>query len=297
MPALPLRPFLILTLVGSLLVAGVLAGSRRPDSDALGPTAGNVKAGAENERLSTELDWLFGGRNQKGWTIYVPLMRRLLGTEAAANSPEFSMKLGKWQSRAGLTPTGILDESTLMGMIGYWQRTRPVKNPREAAPETLTVIDETYLYDRTRAPELRFVEKETYAAYLKMYKAALADKSLKLKKTAAGEPASDESFFKIVSAFRSQAYQEQLRKASPGVGSAGLAKVSPHLTGRALDLYVGGDPVSTKDENRMIQIRTPVYLWLVKNAEKYGFYPYFYEPWHWEYRTTGGMPKGSTSDQ
>jgi len=47
---------------------------------------------------------------------------------------------------------------------------------------------------------------------------------------------------------------------------------------------VGGEPVSTDDRNRAIQVNTKVYQWLVKNAESFGFYPYFYEPWHWEYR-------------
>jgi LAS superfamily LD-carboxypeptidase LdcB len=50
-----------------------------------------------------------------------------------------------------------------------------------------------------------------------------------------------------------------------------------------LDLYVGGSPVDTKDSNRAIQVNTPAYRWLVQNAERFGFRPYFYEPWHWEY--------------
>jgi LAS superfamily LD-carboxypeptidase LdcB len=58
---------------------------------------------------------------------------------------------------------------------------------------------------------------------------------------------------------------------------------SPHFTGRALDIYVGGEPVSTKDDNRAIQTQTKAYRWLVKNAAHFGFRPYFYEPWHWEY--------------
>ena len=73
------------------------------------------------------------------------------------------------------------------------------------------------------------------------------------------------------------------RAASPNSGRAGLATNSPHFTGNALDIYVGGEPVSTKDENRAIQVETPEYKWLVKNASRFGFYPYFYEPWHWEY--------------
>jgi len=91
-------------------------------------------------------------------------------------------------------------------------------------------------------------------------------------------------YLKIVSAFRSREYQENLRRQSPNAGSAGLAvNNSPHFTGRALDLYVGGSPVDTKDSNRAIQVNTPAYRWLVENAERFGFRPYFYEPWHWEY--------------
>jgi LAS superfamily LD-carboxypeptidase LdcB len=46
---------------------------------------------------------------------------------------------------------------------------------------------------------------------------------------------------------------------------------------------VGGDPVETKDPNRALQVQTRVYQWLVRNAERFGFRPYYYEPWHWEY--------------
>jgi LAS superfamily LD-carboxypeptidase LdcB len=88
---------------------------------------------------------------------------------------------------------------------------------------------------------------------------------------------------KIVSSFRSRDYQDNLRRQSPNAGSAGLAVNSPHFTGRALDLYVGGSPVDTNDANRALQVNTPVYRWLVKNAGRFGFRPYFYEPWHWEY--------------
>ena len=77
--------------------------------------------------------------------------------------------------------------------------------------------------------------------------------------------------------------QRQAEDDCLSAGTAGLAMNSPHFTGRALDLYVGGDPVDTRDSNRAIQVNTPAYKWLVRNAERFGFRPYFYEPWHWEY--------------
>ena len=101
--------------------------------------------------------------------------------------------------------------------------------------------------------------------------------------TTDGELAAGEKYLKVISAFRSREYQNHLRKQSPNSGRAGLAVNSPHFTGRALDIYVGGEPVSTKDDNRAIQTETRVYRWLVKNAARFGFRPYFYEPWHWEY--------------
>jgi LAS superfamily LD-carboxypeptidase LdcB len=116
-----------------------------------------------------------------------------------------------------------------------------------------------------------------------MIAAAVAEPSLGLKGTAAGELAPEEKYLKIVSSFRSREYQEDLRRQSPNSGRAGLAVNSPHFTGRALDLYVGGEPVETKDANRAAQVQTKVYLWLVKNADRFGFKPYYYEPWHWEY--------------
>jgi hypothetical protein len=41
--------------------------------------------------------------------------------------------------------------------------------------------------------------------------------------------------------------------------------------------------VSTADTNRARQVETPAYRWLARNAHRFGFRPYFYEPWHWEY--------------
>ena len=116
-----------------------------------------------------------------------------------------------------------------------------------------------------------------------MIAAASKDLGKELKFTANGELAPDEKFLRIISAYRSPEYQAQLRKREPNAGRAALAKNSPHFTGQALDIYVGGEPVTTKDVNRAIQVQTPAYKWLVKNAHKFGFYPYFYEPWHWEY--------------
>jgi LAS superfamily LD-carboxypeptidase LdcB len=161
-----------------------------------------------------------------------------------------------------------------MRLISLWQGKR-LKSRAPATPDQLILAPSSDFYDPGRAAEMRQVERKTYDAYKEMVAAAHADSSLNLS--------SKDKYLKIVSSYRSREYQDKLRQQSPNSGSAGLAVNSPHFTGRALDIYVGGSPVDTKDSNRAIQVNTPAYRWLVRNAERFGFRPYFYEPWHWEY--------------
>jgi hypothetical protein len=237
---------------------------------------------SRNVLLSNSLAWTFGSKPQRGWYLYTPLISRLLNTKNAVGSRGFAKSLASWQRTMGLKSTGVLDDQSLYGMITVWQGAR-LKDREVASPDRLVTVPISEFYDPTRAEELRKVERATYAAYKKMVAAAVADRSLGLARGAHGELAPGEKFLKIVSAFRSREYQDKLRRESPNSGTAGLAVNSPHFTGRALDLYVGGEPVDTLDSNRALQVQTPVYKWLVRNAQRFGFRPYFYEPWHWEY--------------
>lgn len=240
-------------------------------------------ASARNADLMSNLEWAFGGRAQRGWYLYAPLIAREIGTDKKPDDEAFAVALAAWQVSAKLNPSGILDNDTWTRMIAAWQERR-LKDHTPAAPNQLLTASTADFYDPSRPDGLRKVELQTYAAYKRMIQAAAVDSSLRLATSGNGNAlASSEKFLKIVSAYRSREYQEGLRKASPNAGRAGLAVNSPHFTGHALDMYVGGDPVSTEDSNRLIQINTPVYQWLVKNADKFGFRPYFYEPWHWEY--------------
>ena len=248
----------------------------RPASSSMSPAA------ARNASLSAELNWTFGGKPQRGWYIYAPLINRLLNTDDDIASEGFASALAGWQKKSNLTSTGVLEEDTLYAMVSEWQGKR-LKEKTPARPDQLITAPVSDFYDPARLDELRQVERETYAAYKRMVAAAIADKSLGLAQAGNGELAPAEKYLKIISSFRSREYQDKLRRESPNAGSAGLAVNSPHFTGRALDLYVGGEPVETKDSNRAIQVQTPVYQWLVRNAERFGFRPYYYEPWHWEY--------------
>lgn len=247
------------------------------------PNPAFALATLRNTALETNLDWHFGGKAQRGWRLYVPLIRRLIGTDKAVNTSEFALALARWQELAGLTPSGSLDADTWYAMVSTWQ-SRRIKERIYPQPDQVVIVPASYFYDQERLGDLRKVELQAYAAYKRMIAAAAADPSLGLSVNSSGELAPEEKRLKIISAFRTREYQEQLRRQSPHSGRAGLAVNSPHFTGRVLDLYVGGDPVDTAYYNRLIQTQTPVYKWLVKNAERFGFYPYYYEPWHWEYR-------------
>jgi LAS superfamily LD-carboxypeptidase LdcB len=246
------------------------------------PTSAFAAAASQNASLKNELTWTFGGKQQRGWYLYDLLINKTLDTSHDSDTSAFAAAVARWQKRSGLDASGVLDENSLMRLISQWQSTR-LKTRGVADPSQLFIAPPADFYDPGRTDELRQVEQKTYAAYKEMIAAAIADPSLKLAHTSAGELAPKEKYFKIVSAYRSPAYQDELRRKSPNSGTAGLAVNSPHFTGRALDLYVGGDPVDTADANRAIQVNTPAYRWLVRNAERFGFRPYFYEPWHWEY--------------
>lgn len=253
---------------------------RRAENPAL---LGRFRAAAtQNARLADTLTWGFGGRIQSGWNIYSALICHTLGTESSPDSAEFAASLSEWQAKNSLESTGIIDKSTLEEFIEHWQSQRLGRSdsPGEVRLYAAPITD---FFDLTRSPELLKLEKDTYDAYRRMLTAAAKDLGENIKFTKEGELAPDEKFLRIVSAYRSPEYQAALRRREPGAGRAQLAVNSPHATGHALDLFVGGEPVSTKDANRMIQVQTPAYKWLVKNAHKFGFYPYFYEPWHWEY--------------
>jgi len=236
-------------------------------------TSAFATAATTNVTLRNDLTWTFGGKQQRGWYLYDLLIEKTLDTKHDPITSDFAASVASWQKRRGIRADGILDQDALMAMVSQWQGNR-LKNRAVATPDQLLTAPPADFYDPSRADELRQVERNTYAAYKEMIAAAKDD--LKLTPTS--------SYFKIVSSYRSREYQENLRQKSPNAGSAGLAvNNSPHFTGRALDLYVGGDPVDTKDANRAIQVNTPAYRWLVQNAERFGFRPYFYEPWHWEY--------------
>ena len=265
-----LRAFTVVICFLSLLPARA-GRSLAASTDSAGAATFSAAAD-QNAKLMSELIWTFSAKRQRGWSLYTSLIQRLLNTGASPETTAFAQALANWQESTGLPSTGVLDQQTWMKMVAVFQ-SRRIKDRSTPTPGALTRVSASEFFDPERPEDLRYVERQAYTAYKRLFAAVAVDLSFD----------SNENWLKIISAFRSPAYQAQLRKQSPRSGRASLAVNSPHFTGRALDLYVGGEPVSTDDRNRAIQVNTKVYQWLVKNAERYDFYPYFYEPWHWEY--------------
>ncbi len=231
-------------------------------------------AEALNGELSRSLEWTIGGRTQVGWRLYVPLIQQLISTRSEPDSVDFAKALAGWQKARGLNPhKGVLDEETWSHMVATWQNARTHDATTPPADELVLVAAEQWLYPE-RPEELRYLRRDAYAAYLRLLAAARAELGNELHP----------DDLKLISGFRTPEYQEQLRQQAGGNPStASLARRIPHFSGRALDIYVGGEPVSTADSNRALQVATPCYRWLVANGARFGFRPYFFEPWHWEY--------------
>lgn len=221
------------------------------------------------------------GRVEQGWGIYEAQVAATVGTKCAGDSKRFAADLARWQSRNRVRSTGAVDVATLSAMKQRWQNARPfIKSftggscPAAAEDHALVAIGPREGW-RGKPGKL---DARALDALRRMVAAARA-----------GDPRikADPQMLTIVSAFRSPAYDAA--KCAAGANCNGIAKArcSAHRTGTAVDLYVGAapghSPVDTADDNRLHQSRTPAYRWLVKNAGRFGFVNYVFEPWHWEW--------------
>ena len=221
------------------------------------------------------------GRKETGWQVYAPQVAETISTTCAPDTKRFAANLSLWQSRNRLRPTGALDETTLVAMKASWQKARPfiaAFSSGDGCPDP--------------APDDKLVDiglREGWQGKrTKLHRDALANLRKMVAAARAAEPriARDKQMLTIVSAFRSPEY-DMAACVSQNCNGIAKAKCSAHRTGTAIDLYVGAapgqSPVSSANDNRLFQTRTPAYRWLVQNAAKYGFVNYVFEPWHWEW--------------
>lgn len=231
------------------------------------------------------LEWAPFAGTEYGWEPYVPLIQNELHTACAPTTPDFAAALAEFQQRHALPSTGQFDTATFEVFRGVWQERRLfiLARVRGECPEPPPIAQLGYLVpEEEHADRLtRLLRRDVLAAYRLM----IADARAQVPEIAANR-----ELLQIFSGFRDPE-ADAARCAQQG-NCDGLRRAicSAHRTGTAVDLYVGqavGAGVdSTAVWNRLEQSRGPTYRWLVANAWRYGFVPYVYEPWHWEWTGT-----------
>ena len=227
------------------------------------------------------------GRNEMGWGAYGPLAAATLQTPCASDSPGFAKALAAWEGAHGLVASGALDAAALQTFKGIWQERRPFVMLRLAdvcPPPPADADLETLAPQETAGGDKPVqLRKTTAAALRRMVAAARAE-----------EPAltADPLLLTVFSGYRSPAYDAARCASENNCQGLVRASCSAHRTGLAVDLDVGSEPGfpldASVDSNRLAQTNGPAYRWLVRNAGRFGFVNYAFEPWHWEW--TGEAP-------
>jgi hypothetical protein len=218
---------------------------------------------------------------ETGWAVYAPLIAREVGTGCAPGTQSFAAALSRWQGAHALAPSGRVDQATLSAMGVVWLLRRPFVRAMTtgcpAAPDEQTLA--------------RAATAEAYGGKMVLARPAALDAYRRMVAAARAETGARPPILTIASAYRGPA-EEAARCADGGCGNPAKARCSAHRTGLALDLYLDDKPglyanpgraFSTADADRLRLSRTPAYLWLVRNADRFGFVPYPFEPWHWEW--------------
>jgi D-alanyl-D-alanine carboxypeptidase len=246
------------------------------------PQAWQAAASANGASLS-DLAWTPFGRPETGWATYAPLVAHEIATACPPGSPGFARDYARWQMQMKLPADGVLKSAEFDPIRNALALRRPfvratAKGLCPAAPEASTLA--TAMPGEVYGGKAVQLRAGALSAYRRMVAAARID-------GVAEQP----PLLSILSGFRDPA-EEAARCADGGCNTLTRAHCSAHRTGLAVDLYIepapGQDPTSTTDENRRHMAQTAEYRWLVANAANYGFLPYAYEPWHWEW--TGEPP-------
>ena len=215
------------------------------------------------------------GVTETGWAVYAPMVAREIGDACAPQTASFASALARWQAAHSLTGAGRMDAATMSALSITWALRRPFvlvaskACPPPPGPTNLAMATPAESF----GGKLLLARPAALAAYRRMA-AALHG------------AVPDAPPLRIASAYRGP-IEEALRCATGGCGTPGRARCSAHRTGLAFDLMLGNapgaDPFSTDPANRLYLAGTPTYLWLVANADRFGFVNYPYEPWHWEW--------------
>lgn len=241
-------------------------------------------AARANARNLQTLAWAPFGRAETGWETYAPIIQREIGTTCPPDSEGFAAKFAAWQGDQRLLPDGVVSEKDFHRMRGVVQTRRPFVrlSAQGVCPEPSDVVMPAQKAEGYAGKQV-WLRPGALHAYRRMVAAAKAE---------VPEIAADPRNLTIFSGYRSPSEDAARCQREGNCDGLVRARCSAHRTGLALDLYVGQapgfGPDSTADPNRRFMSRTPTYRWLVRNAERFGFVNYPFEPWHWEW--TGEAP-------
>jgi len=247
---------------------------------------GPAAAARSNAASLPTLAWSPFGRSETGWATYAPLVGREVHTACAPSTPGFALALSQWARARNLPSDGVFSAAIFTPLKTTIQLRRPFvqlsargvcPNPPAAAALATATPAEGY------GGKLVQLRPGALAAYRRMAAAARrADPAI----------AADPRNLTLFSGFRSPADDAARCAREHNCNNVVRATCSAHRTGLAMDLYVGQapgfSPDSSADPNRAFMSATPAYRWLVANADRFGFVPYPFEPWHWEW--TGEAP-------
>jgi hypothetical protein len=285
----------LLAFAGLLWVAEAQAAPKRAAYASCGDAEPRyVRAAQENAQTLDTLKWAPFGVPETGWETYAPLTAREIGTTCGFGTPAFAEKLAAFQARFDLEPDGRFTPATFEVLKGVWQERRLFirHRMRDECPDAPHPdrLDAIRLEEETFAREGRSARADALNAWRRM----LAEARRQVASVRA-----DPKALTIFSGWRDPAADEARCEADGGCDGARRARCSAHRTGTALDLNVGWAPGHTADgtspENRLHQTRTEAYRWLVNNADRFGFVPYVFEPWHWEWQGSPDAPTASLS--
>src|SRR5690242_10100120 len=75
----------------------------QPVAASANPSAPFSEAVVKNVAFRNELAWIFGGKQQRGWSLYDLLIGKTLDTQSEFDSGDFASVLSNWQKRKGLS--------------------------------------------------------------------------------------------------------------------------------------------------------------------------------------------------
>lgn len=216
------------------------------------------------------------GTVETGWRIYAPLIAAAAGTDCEPTSPGFARALAGLQGSLGVRPAdGRFTPATWAAVYRRMQAARPLARmiaadcPPPPDASLLTQLKPSESYGKPI-----FVLSGAAAAFRKLRAAALADARF------ARQP----RLFTVFSGYRDPQADAARCAVEGNCDGRRRAVCSPHRTGAAVDLYLGIDPPdSTAYPARRAIALSPAYAWLVRNAQRFGFVNYAFEPWHWEW--------------